>query len=241
MSSIGSSSDEFEELIDAGGGVGLSSMTKGTPTSERHVAFLDIMGFKDRVARHTHQEILSELQRFSEFISINLQGQPDITFVMFSDSFLFFTENDDETSLKRLVNLLKGVMNYAIDNKIPIKGVVAKGTFTVDVAKQLYFGQPLIDAYGLEEDLIVYGIAVHHTLEKGAKALPDWFVDKDVPLKNGNSRHYLLKWWDENDKNSVIGKLNAIRETVSDSPRRYIDKTIMAIDRMDEQDKKPKT
>ena len=221
--------EDLSELVAAGGGYGASSLMKRALTADRYVAYLDIMGFKDRVARRGHNEILSELQQFSEYISSNLKGIPDITFVMFSDSFLFFTEHDDAFALKQLVSLLAGVMNHAIGNRIPIKGVLAKGTFTVDVAKQLFFGQPLIDAYGLEENLVIYGIAIHHTLEKEAKNMPEWFVDKDVPLKNGNSKHYLLKWWDEGDSKRAEDSLNAIRETVSDAPRRYIDKTIYAL------------
>lgn len=216
---------EYKELIDAGGGYGSSSLAERHLTAERYVAFLDIMGFKERVARNDHKVILSELQDMSEFISTLLKGESNITFVMFSDSFLFFTEQEDKEELRRLVELLAGVMNHAIENKIPIKGVVARGTFTVDIAKQLYFGQPLIDAYGLEENIVLYGIVVHHTLEKEARTMTDWFVDEDTPLKNGNSKHYLLNWWRGNEE-SVKEKLNAIRETVSDSPRRYIDKTL---------------
>lgn len=221
--------EDLSELIAAGGGYGASSLMNRALTADRYVAFLDIMGFKDRVARRGHDEILNELQQFSEYISSNLKGTPDITFVMFSDSFLFFTEHNHASALKQLVSLLAGVMNHAISHRIPIKGVLAKGTFTVDIAKQLFFGQPLIDAYGLEENLVIYGIAIHHTLEKEAKNMPEWFVDKDIPLKNGNSRHYILKWWDDVNPKIAEESLNAIRETVSDAPRRYIDKTINAI------------
>lgn len=221
---------EYDELLNAGGGLGSTSLVERPITAERYVAFLDIMGFKDRVARHSHDEILSELQQMSEFISTNLNGQSDIMFVMFSDSFLFFTEYASETVLIRLVELLSGVMDHAINNKIPIKGVIAKGTFTVDIVKQLFFGQPLIDAYSLEENIVIYGIVAHHTFERDAKVMTDWFIDKDIPLKNGNSKHYLLKWWSDGEIKTVKERLNAIRETVSDSPRRYIDKTIKAME-----------
>ncbi len=222
--------EEYEELLKVGGGFGSSSLAQRQPTAKRYVAFLDIMGFKDRVARHSHEEILLELQQMSEFVSTNLKGLSDIKFVMFSDSFLFFTEHDDETVLKHLIELLMGVMNNAINNKIPIKGVVAKGIFTFDFAKQLFFGQPLIDAYGLEENIVIYGIVAHHSFEKDARSLTDWFIDAEIPLKNGNSKHYLLNWWQDN-ATIVKERLNAIRETVSDSPRRYIDKTINIIEK----------
>ena len=38
-------------------------------TRNRFVAFLDIMGFKDRVARNEHNEILKELELFQSNIS----------------------------------------------------------------------------------------------------------------------------------------------------------------------------
>ena len=38
-------------------------------TTERYIVFLDIMGFKDRVARTKHEDLLSMLNDFNQSIS----------------------------------------------------------------------------------------------------------------------------------------------------------------------------
>ena len=39
--------------------------TKWIPTDKRFVAFLDLLGFKDKVMRSTHEEIYEELHKIS--------------------------------------------------------------------------------------------------------------------------------------------------------------------------------
>ena len=72
------SNEDLDKLVEAGGGYGISTLRKGELTATRYVAFLDIMGFKDRVARHSHNEILTELQDLSVYISGKLKGHSDI-------------------------------------------------------------------------------------------------------------------------------------------------------------------
>lgn len=52
--------------------------------------------------------------------------------------------------------------------------------------------------------------------------------DYKLPLKNGSSNHYVLKWWSDNTSASVIDLKN-IRNNVSGRPRRYIDNTLDCI------------
>lgn len=192
----------------------------------RYVAFLDIMGFKDKVARNTHDSILKDLRDLSEFISSIMAYNTN--FAMFSDSLLFFTDGENQDEIVTLAELLKKVMCYATSRGIPLKGAIAKGTFTADMSKQLYFGQPLIDAYLLEEDAVVYGIIAHHTIEKEAMELEWLFADKSIQLKGGSSRHFVLRWYEKKDE--VRNALSAIRMSVSSSPRRYIDNTLKLLD-----------
>ncbi len=114
--------------------------------------------------------------------------------------------------------------------KIPLKGAIAKGETTVNEKKQLFFGQPIVDSYLLEESVHYYGIVVHHTAEEDVEqfTLSNLFQDIKTPLKSGNISHYELCWY-KDDVEDAKKKLNAIRSTVSDAPRKYIDNTLSVI------------
>lgn len=208
-------------------------------TANRFVAFLDIMGFKDRVARTPHNDLLQELATFNKHITSYISKYPnsEIQIAQFSDSIVLFSNDTTLRSLKTLTEVTRGIMQTAIKSKIPIKGAIAQGKITCDIPKQLFFGQALIDAYLLEENINYYGILVHHTAENSAMKLSNEsgsFKDIKAPLKSGKISHYELSWYidDNNSKDKIIeiqDALKAIRQTVSDAPRKYIDNTLEVI------------
>lgn len=209
-------------------------------TANRFVAFLDIMGFRDRVARNSHKTVLDSLTSLSVFISEKLPKDNTIVFSMFSDSIVFFTRDDTEDRFISISQLLCNVIKESIRLKIPIKGAISKGEMSVNPSKQLFFGQPLIDAYLLEEDVLYYGIVVHHSLEKIIKSeINDLFFDVKVPFKGGASFHYVINWCD-GDFINCRRCVNEIREMVSDEPRKYIDNTIDVINALQSANRKLK-
>ena len=125
-------------------------------------------------------------------------------------------------------------MQAAIKQKIPIKGAIAQGEITCDIPKQLFFGQALIDAYLLEENIHYYGILVHHSAEISVIKLENkFFQDIKAPLKSGKIFHYELSWYindptkdRKKQLDEIVAALKNIRQTVSDAPRKYIDNTI---------------
>ncbi|MBD5321839.1 MAG: hypothetical protein HDS01_03590 [Bacteroides sp.] len=220
---------------------------------KRFVVFLDIMGFKDRVARSSPENLYSELTEFNKDITniINsskkidthelsqLSGKSDIALIsgrenvnniilaQFSDSIVLFSNDNSKESLLAISNVARQIMISAInrDKPIPLKGALAEGEITCDMPKQLFFGQALIDAYLLEENVQYYGIVVHHTAEKSVINLNEKiFKDSLVPLKSGKINHYELVWYNDSAFDIKSG-LDRIRLSVSDSPRKYVDNT----------------
>ena len=205
----------------------------GNPTRERFVVFLDIMGFKDRVARQDHQKILSDLQQLSAFISDRIQREEAFLFTRFSDSIIILSSDIEYETFCKLVRLTNAVVAYSISLNLPIKGAIASGQCTaISGDKSLYFGQPIIDAYVLEENIELYNVVLHHTVEELAIRLSNdthEVFDFQVKLKKGISSHYVLAWFShsiQDDKQNLL----EIRKSVSDYPRRYIDNTLMCID-----------
>lgn len=209
----------------------LQVFASGKTTVKRYVVFLDIMGFKERVARFDHKDILSDLQQLSNFISENIKREEGFLFTMFSDSIIIMSSDRKYTTFVKLVKLTNTILERSISLNLPIKGAIAFGECTVMSGdKALYFGQPIIDAYILEESAELYNVVLHHTVEENAIRLSDTkeVFDCQVKLKGGVSHHYVLAWFAKSiDKN--INNLVAIRKSVSDFPRRYIDNTLRCI------------
>lgn len=219
----------------------------------RFVVFLDIMGFKERVARNTQDSLYKELTDFNKDISSIINNykntktknhlnqsdsssSTDVTLIkkeddeillsQFSDSIVLFSQDNTKTDLITISKVAKEIMISAIkrEKPIPLKGALAEGDITCDMVKQLFFGQALIDAYLLEENVQYYGIVVHHSAEQSVKEhAPDMFKNNLIPLKSGKINHYELVWYD-NHKDAKEG-LERIRLSVSDSPRKYVDNT----------------
>lgn len=210
-----------------------------TPVSaNRYVVFLDIMGFKNRVARNKHADLLKHLSKLNDEITriIGQFGNSNIQLAQFSDSIVLFSNDTTEDSLKNIAKAARGIMQNAIKQGIPLKGAIAQGEITCDMTKQLFFGQALIDAYLLEENVQYYGVLVHHSAEKNVQDIPNLFRDIKAPLKSGRISHYELSWYADDLKDlhvleDIQGKLYEIRLSVSDAPRKYIDNTLDVIEK----------
>lgn len=217
---------------------GTSSLTivKGREpiTRSRFVAFLDILGFKDRVARSTHTQVLNTLQSLQKKISESMESHKGegLQISLFSDSIVIFSKNDSSKSLISLSNVTLNIMRFAIGEKIPIKGAIAKGEITCDTTKQLFFGQALIDAFQLQDSTKYYGVVVHHSAEEDAKALPHYFQDAEAYIERSRIHHYELLWHrfdSENLQKEIQNSLSLLRNSVSGEPRKYIDNTMSII------------
>lgn len=217
-------------------GVGTSSkkLITGASTGERFIAFLDILGFKDRVARSNHKDILENLRKLTNFISECLPTDGSIMFTIFSDSIILYSNNNNKSQFITLTDVCKKTVAKSIELGFPIKGAISCGKFTaLSSEKQLYFGQPLIDAYELEESIVIYGVAIHHTAESMVEQLKgkikENFYDIEVPLKQGApTKHHILNWY-AIDYEKSKEQIKSIRRTVSNAPRRYIDNTLNII------------
>ena len=226
-------------VVEDEGQSGLLALKDYKETAKRFVAFLDIMGFKDRVARTPHKELLDQLSDFITKVSryIGQYDKNEIKLAQFSDSIVLFSNDDSRESLRIIANATREIMRTALsqDVPIPLKGAIALGEITCDFSKQLFFGQALIDAFLLEENTNYYGVLVHNSAEQAVIdfADPTAFKDIEAPLKGGNISHYELSWYidplSDFKLDDVKSALRKIRLTVSDYPRKYIDNTLNVI------------
>lgn len=226
-------------------------------TDKRFVAFLDILGFKDMVMRSSHSEIyekLNEISKAKQWLeempnSNNLKtkiGNGEIYTVSFSDSIVIFSKNDDIENFRFFIVSVMWFFRKAIENKTPMKGGIAHGEISLNKSKQIYFGQAIIDAYQMEEEVNYLGVTAHNSIDQyinnfkeqiEMEFLNSIVVEFETPLKCGNIIHKNLNWFDElknvasieneSDKSEVIiNFIKQFRLTSSGSPRRYVENTI---------------
>ena len=84
------------------------SPKKQTPdTCERIVAFLDIMGFKDMVARH-FETIKDKLEKLSSFIGETMDE--NYQYMIFSDSIILYAKSDGMEVFKFLLTKVSKII-----------------------------------------------------------------------------------------------------------------------------------
>lgn len=228
-----------------------------TTKQDHLVLFMDIMGFKERVAR---TDVLELRKRFTEFKTKNIKlspllgsdDKPLIGYSQFSDSIVLVSKGTRKEDLNRITKAAAILMQVGMESGFALKGCIAKGAMIYSPSEQLFFGQALVDAYLLEEEVKFYGVVYHHSVESLIEECTtgNWLnnhgnqrfipIDMyDVPLKNGHCKHYVLSWHKvksdmSKGDNSIqtVRWLKDISKTVSGSPRIYVDNTLEFIGKL---------
>jgi len=231
-------------------------ITNWQPTDKRFVAFIDILGFKDLVMRNSHSyiyDLLNEISKLRDLID-NWKDSNDGRYanaemytVSFSDSIVIFSKNDSIENFDLFTYGIKWLFSGAIKKKIPLKGSMAYGEISINKSNQIYFGQPIIDAYLLEEEVNYFGVVAHNSFEKYyyeniENSVSNYILSEfKTPLKCGLISHLNLLWFKENigdDKDVEFTKikenLKDFKNGISGSPRRYIDNTINILENFKE-------
>lgn len=229
---------------------------KTTPwkiSTNRYVGYVDIMGFKDMLTRLSHKKVYNLMKKVSESVrslavfAIDESSEDDfdinLKMILFSDSIIIYTRDNEPLSLENLFISISELSNSLFSLGIPHKGAIAFGLMTSDPDNSIFFGQPLVDAYLLQEELKFYGIAVHGTVEKNEDILNevDFYdvsiIEYDCPLKNGSAKHLtvvpdvsLNEKFEEERVDDLIEKVFKMRKNTSGSLRKYIDNTIEYLD-----------
>lgn len=217
-------------------------------TCNRFVAFLDIMGFKDMVLKISPNTLYTTLKTFSNTIydieqsaripvQIAIGGKSIekdmVKVIIFSDSIIYVTRDDSAESANDIIFSVSATFFKAVQQRIPIKGAIAHGEMTAETDGSLYFGIPLIEAYELQKELLLYGAVLHNTVERRLSELGITAIYKSadiykypVPMKSGAINHYIVSWDWFSSKEEAIERVSAFYNDVSGNPRKYIDNTL---------------
>ncbi len=175
------------------------------------VAFVDTLGFKQKISSINHQEAKLVIQTFNaeiyrlwKFMGYNhdnfIHGQT------FSDSLIIYTENESNDSLRKVLSFLKELYKVSITIcDLPLRGGISIGDFDRipatefdNLQKDLVVGTAFIDAYFLESankikgSKIVFRERIHQTIQQH---LTEFNSKELVKLENGDIL-YEMPWGD---------------------------------------------
>lgn len=221
----------------------VSAESKWEITTKRYVAFIDIMGFKDMLLRATHNEIYEMMKEIDKKIKSNADipwgktKEKLVKATTYSDSIMIYSKDDSSNSLHSFRCTVAGLTSDLLRLAIPHKGAVAFGMMTLDTDNSIYFGQPLIDAYLLQEELYFYGVVAHATFEQelSIKEMGNALIANYLcPFKMGKSYHltitpiFLMTTTTTKHKlqrDELINSCNKFRLKTSGHLRNYIENT----------------
>lgn len=143
----------------------------------KYVAFLDILGFKNKLMQMPQNRAKNYIGEFSSTVYNIFQRQLGrINGFIVSDSIVLSTNDVMQESLITLVDITQTICKEEFSkNGILIRGAIAKGEFDdmpakelPNLQKRLIVGQAYVDAYLLESSVKTIGInlseAVYHDL-----------------------------------------------------------------------------
>lgn len=169
----------------------------------KYVAFLDILGFKNRIRSLIQDKAKRFIIDFSKeiYVAFNRQNASNkINGYIVSDSLILYSNDIERESLYDLIELIRDVCKTEFkQNGILMRGAIAKGEFDrvpaielPKLEKQLIVGQAYVDAYLLEDSVKVVGINL-------SKEVYDDIVNMDITLdvveeKIDKEIHYLFRY-----------------------------------------------
>jgi hypothetical protein len=221
--------------------------TEWNKTDNRFVIFFDVLGFKDLVQTRSHEDILEKLTKLKNDVEqledyVFNEGQKQkvkqdiskcqVKSVTFSDSFIFFSKKDTVEDFTKILVDAWVFLKRAIESKIAVKGAISFGQVTVDFDKNLFFGQPIIDAYLLHEDLNMLGVIMDHKVDTQIKNfIPNVLMENNIGfekinMKYGPVKHSFISPLKEEAIRGILSDLHSMYSITSGKPRIYIDNTI---------------
>jgi len=176
------------------------------------VAFVDTLGFKQKISSITHEEAKRVIQLFNSEIyrlwqRLNYNSDYLIHGQTFSDSLIIYTENDSDESLSKILVFLKELYKISITKcDLPLRGGISIGDFDRipasnfdNLQKELVIGTAFIDAYFLEStnkikgSKLVFRHYINKTIENKFK---DVFHSKELLKLENGEQLFELVWGD---------------------------------------------
>ena len=177
----------------------------------KYVAFIDTLGFKQRINSISHEEAVEVIRQFNQSVynlwsEMNLDNDESIKGRTFSDSFIIHSRSNTIEELDKILKFLIRLYKISITNSdLPLRGGLAIGNYADiratqfnNLQKGLIVGTAFIDAYllessnGIKGSKLLFGQEINLQIENN---LPEYKTKKVKTNKDGKTI-YELKWGD---------------------------------------------
>lgn len=167
----------------------------------KYVAFLDIMGFKNKLKQLLQNDAKEFIGNFSSTVySVFNQQQEKINGYIVSDSIILSTNDITQNSLTALMDIIDTICKSEfLENGILIRGAVAKGEFDdmpakelPNLQKKLIVGQAYVEAYQLESSVKTFGINLTEDVYNDLKNCDSDFDILDERIEK--NIHYIFRY-----------------------------------------------
>lgn len=175
----------------------------------KYVAFIDTLGFKQRIQSISHEEAVEVIRQFNQSVynlwsELGLDFDETIKGRTFSDSFIIHSQGDSIAELEKIVKFLVRLYKSSITQcDLPLRGGLSVGNFADipatefnNLQKGLIVGTAFIDAYLLESDngikgsKLLFGQEINLKIEHALSG----YETKKVKTAIDGKTIYELKW-----------------------------------------------
>lgn len=217
-------------------------------TKRRFVAYFDIMGFKNMIKTKDTTDVYNQFKNLLDEIKNELKTHKYLSYSAFSDLIVIITEDDSDKSFTQLADAALMMMRDTFFRySWGMSGCIAKGVITYDEERNIFLGQPIVDAYLTSDELDYYGVVVHNSAyedvtkyiarknkNKRASHLENLFKDERLYFKSGFYSEFHLRWFDfdlkkiydpQNVHKEILKRLKDMSNAIHGKARRYIENT----------------
>lgn len=192
------------------------------------VAYFDILGFSD-VVKNLHVWFVRK--EYEKALKEGRKYNVRCKFKFFSDSFIFYTDNDSQDSFRGIEVTSAIFFRSMFLHGIPMRGCLNTGRFYADEENGIFFGPAHIEAYRLAEGQNWIGFVLS---EKTKKKLADFELIGFKSTYNCRYRKYKVPYNEEPKlRNLLAYNLRLIPNYNEDSARNVIKRLWIALGNME--------
>lgn len=204
-----------------------------------YIGVFDILGFKRRIDNADNEvlrDILTEkLADLFEVLESDITEHGELTFTVFSDTFVVHTPDSVGSSYGWFLRQCKNLIERSIHVRLPLRGAISSGQVFTSDNPPIIIGKPFIEAYEYCEDqnwigLLLTPSATTAISDLGLEPLHhDFISDKSIPLKKKSVENvlaYRFQNGSANFKSPLLGPLEEMRHFAPVKDKKKYDKTI---------------
>lgn len=221
-------------------------------TTDRYIAYIDIMGFKKMVNDPEESKVLPS--KFTQLINNIRDRRSQIDYYIYSDLIVVITQDNSLLSLKKLLEVSIKITSEFLNLNWGMSGSISKGKVFYDRNNHIILGRPIVEAYLMQEDVEFYGIAICDSAIEDVKKYIEWadtrrgtrhlvnlLREERIHFKSGYYSQYHLRWFDyeynsagpqhpyyikKRSDDSVKQKLQKMLQNTQGKSKRYIENTL---------------